>query len=356
MNAQAARLFLRAGFLLSPIALVACGGGDSTECFSLDRTRCTVSASTGLNAGSANNNTTTNTNAGTLFTTAPTAVTLNAGSGVTYGIGGGTPPYTATSSNTNVGTTTVSGTTLSINGVAAGTSPIVVVDSLGKTVNIALTVVAQGQEGKSLSVAPGAITVGNCTTNIPFIFSGGTGPYTVFSSDNFGVPVSSPLALDPAVNSSYFTATVKYSREALIQLSPRPVSATLTVLDSQSRTATVTVTTPTLPIPTGPEACPSNPLLRVFPESANFRESEIRSFEVVEGLRPGGPLVVISFSNPSVAKAFPVSLVSPFTFRVQAEPLRLGAVKATTLMTVEASDGQRSSVVLTVLPQPKPTP
>jgi len=353
MNAKMAGILFRAGFLLSPLALVACGGGDSNECFSPDPARCTVAANTST-TGSANNNTNTNTNAGTLFTTAPTAITLNAGSGVSYGIGGGTPPYTANSGNTNVGKASVSGTTLSLNSIAAGTSPIVVVDSVGKTVNIALTVVAQGQEGKTLSVAPGAITVGNCTTNVPFIFSGGTGPYTVFSSDNFSVPVSSPLALDPAVNSSYFTATVKYSREALIQLAPNPVSSTLTILDSQSRTATVIVTTPTLPIPTGPEACPSNPLLRIFPESGNFRESEIRSFEVVEGLTPGGPLAVISFSDPSVAKSFPVSLVSPFTFKVQAEPLRPGAVSATTLMTVEGANGQRSSIVITVLPQPKP--
>lgn len=353
MNTQIAGIALRALTLISPLAFVACGGGNGPAvCSNPNPAVCAAVGS--APASSTNNATNTNTNAGSLFTTAPTAVTLNAGTGVTYGVGGGTPPYTASSGNTNVGKASMSGTTLSLSSVAAGKSPIVVVDSLGKTVNIELTVVAQGQEGKALSVSPGAITVGNCTTNVPFIFSGGIGPYTVFSSDNFGVPVSSPLPFDAAVNSSYFTATVKYSREALIQLAPNLVSSTLTILDSQSRTATVTVTTPTLPIPAGPEACPANPLLRIFPESANFRESEIRSFEVVEGLTPGGPLAVISFSNPSVAKSFPVSLVPPFTFKVQAEPLLPGAISATTLMTVEGANGQRSSIVLTVLRQPKP--
>ena len=129
MNAQAARLFLRTGFLLSPIVLVSCGGGDSTECFSPDRTRCTAPTPV------------INPSIGTLFTTAPAAVTLNAGSSVSYSIGGGTPPYAATSGNTNVSKASVSGSTFSLSSIAAGTTSIVVVDSLGKTVNIELTVV-----------------------------------------------------------------------------------------------------------------------------------------------------------------------------------------------------------------------
>src|SRR5689334_8691550 len=58
-----------------------------------------------------------------------------------------------------------------------------------------------------LSVAPAALTIGDCTTNIPFIFSGGVPPYTIYTSDNFSVPVGSPMQLD--ANRLYFTATIK---------------------------------------------------------------------------------------------------------------------------------------------------
>ena len=66
---------------------------------------------------------------------------------------------------------------------------------------------------QALSLAPRSLTVGDCTTNIPFIFSGGVGPYTVFTSDNFNVPVASPLQLGVG-NSFYFTASVEYRRPA----------------------------------------------------------------------------------------------------------------------------------------------
>jgi hypothetical protein len=334
MNAQAARIFLRAGILMSPLALVACGGGDGpSACTSPNPAVCAAVGS--APASSTVNPIVENANAASLFTTAPTAVTLNAGTAVTYGVGGGTPPYTATSGNTNVGKASMSGTTLSLSSVAAGTSPVVVVDAVGKTVNIALTVLAQGQAGAALSVAPGALTIGNCTTNVPFIFSGGIPPYTIFTSDNFGVPVSSPLMLDGVLGSYYFTATIQYKS---------PTSggeATLTVLDSQSRSETVKVKTPVSSDP-----CPLNPLLKVFPESANFRASEMRSFQVTGGSTPA-KAPTVSFADPSVAIYVPVSETE---FKVQA--VESVTVPRTTLMTVATTDGQRASVVITVMPQP----
>ena len=234
-----------------PLALVACGGGDGPAVCSNPNPAVCAAVGGAPPASATNNFTTTNTNAGSLFTTAPTEVTLNAGTGVTYGVGGGTPPYTATSGNANVGKASMSGTTLSLSSVAAGASPVVVVDSVGKTVNIALTVLAQGQAGTALSVAPGALTIGDCTTNVPFIFTGGVPPYTVFSSDNFHVPVSSPLVLNLTSKSFYFTATIQYgtslpSGPFLVSRINSLPPATLTILDSQSRTATVTVTTPVI--------------------------------------------------------------------------------------------------------------
>ncbi|MDO8718339.1 MAG: hypothetical protein Q7K20_05065 [Polaromonas sp.] len=284
-------------------------------------------------------------NAGSLFTTAPTAVTLNAGTAVTYGVGGGTPPYTATSGNTNVGKASMSGTTLSLSSVAAGTSPVVVVDAVGKTVNIKLTVLAQGQTGAPLSLTPGALTIGDCTTNIPFVFTGGVAPYTVFTSDNFSVPVSSALPLGP---NSYFTASIKALNPGniLSTFTPTSYTAVLTVLDGQSRSATSTITVPSVHV-----TCPDNPLLQISPSSANFRPTEILAFQVAGGPLPAVPPAVpkvpqINFSDPAVASV--VLNNDGISFNIQA--LKVGI----TLMTVTTSDGQSSNVTLTVLPNVLP--
>lgn len=335
MNAQTARIFLRAGILMSPLALVACGGGDGPAvCTSPNPAVCAAVGS--APASSTVNPIVENANAASLFTTAPTAVTLNAGTAVTYGVGGGTPPYTATSGNTNVGKASMSGTTLSISSVAAGTSPVALVDAVGKTVNIALTVLAQGQAGAPLSLTPGALTIGDCTTNIPFVFTGGVAPYTVFTSDNFSVPVSSALPVGP---NSYFTANIKALNPSnIIGPKPDPYTAVLTVLDGQSRTATSTITVPSVHV-----TCPDNPLLQISPSSANFRPTEILAFQVAGGPPPALPNVPqISFGDPAVASV--VLNSDGISFNVQA--LKVGV----TLMTVSTSDGQKSNVTLTVLP------
>lgn len=332
----------RLGALVLPLGLVACGGGggDSTSsCTSTIPGFCSSLGASNTGAAATSNNTNTNTNAGTLFSTAPSAITLNAGSSTTYTVGGGTPPYTATSGNTNVGKASISGTTLSLSGISAGTSPIVVVDSVGKAVNIALTVLAQGQAGTPLSVTPGALTVGDCTTNIPFIFSGGVAPYTVFTSDNFAVPVSSPL---PIGANSYFTASVRaLNPNNIVAPQPGAYAATLTVLDSQSRTATATITVPSVHV-----SCPSNPLLAVFPESANFRLSEIRAFQVSGGASTGR-IQSVTFSDASIATVSGPITTATDTATVNVQALKVG----TTLMTISSSDGQKANIPLIVLPQ-----
>jgi hypothetical protein len=79
-----------------------------------------------------------------LYTTSPSAVTIVAGASPTYEIRGGVAPYVATSSAAaNVTTSIASGNLLTINGLSSGgTTPfnVVVTDSVGKTVTIAVTV------------------------------------------------------------------------------------------------------------------------------------------------------------------------------------------------------------------------
>ena len=186
----------------------------------------------------------------------------------------------------------------------------------------------------ALAVAPASITIGNCTTGVPFIFRGGQPPYTVFTSNNFAVPVSAPLPLD--ANRSYFFADVHFAPttdpDRRIE-----ITSTVTVLDSQSQTAAATITTPV----TFDGCTPNRPPFEALPESANFRTSEERVFDLSGG---SGAVPTVTFADVGVAR---VVSVSASQVRVQA----VATTSASTLMTI-ADGGQRTSVVINVLPQP----
>jgi hypothetical protein len=324
------------GVLVAPLAFVACGGGGDGPSACTNPNPAVCAAVGSASSGSPSPTTTAATAA--FHTTSPSAVTLNAGSSATYTVAGGVAPYTATSANTNVAIATISGSTLSISGMAAGTAPLAIVDASGKTLSIIVTTLAQGQAGSVLSLSPASLTVGDCTTNIPFIFTGGVAPFTIYTSDNFSVPVSSPL---PLGKNSYFTATIKALNPTnIISPAPSPYTATLTVLDSNSQKAEALINVPVVHV-----ACLGNPLLQISPESANFRASEILSFQIAGGPTPAEkPTVVV---DPSVAT---VVSVTPTSINVQAAPFVTTTVS--TLMTITAKDGQKANVVITVFPQP----
>jgi hypothetical protein len=293
--------FFLAAIAASCLALISCGGGDPV------------------------------TQGGALFTNAPAQSTLDAGASTTFRVNGGNLPYRATSGNPNIVQARQSGTDLSLTAVSPGTTTVSVVDAQGQRVDLQVSVLPLGQSVVALTLTPDALTVGNCTTRLPFLFSGGTPPYTVLTSDIFSAPVSS--ALDLAPGRSYFFADLKF-----------PLGSgglvTLTVLDSQSRTVVSRVTA----IPSS-QPCPSNPLLLVSPESANFRLTEILAFQISGGPTRTVPptMPIVTFSDGGVAEV--VSL-SDTTINVQAR--RPGP----TLMTVATADGQRASIVINVLPQP----
>ncbi|MCM2252420.1 MAG: pilus assembly protein N-terminal domain-containing protein [Ramlibacter sp.] len=291
---------------------------------------------------------------GALFTTAPAQVTLDGGSSASFKINGGNLPYTASSGNGNVASATVSGgNTLSLTAVAPGTTSVTIVDAIGSRLNVEVTVLAQSQGGTAISLMPDALNVGNCTTRVPFMFTGGVPPYTVLTSNNFFAPVSSPLSLPDG--RLYFFADFKYPPTAPDPTSPetdsRDETDTLTVLDSHSRAATAKVITK---VPT--VSCPSNPLLVVSPESANFRASEIRAFQISGGPAVPAPPTVCFYDNDRPVDCDGVNssgagiakVVSAGASAINVQALRVGS----TLMTVETADKQRASVVITVLPQP----
>jgi hypothetical protein len=110
-----------------------------------------------------------------LFTTAPSAVTIASKSTTTYSIGGGTAPYTATSSNESAATVVQSGNGFAIHGVAPGAATIVIRDALGSTVSVAVLV-----SNTQLTLNPAKANTFIGITNYAYII-GGVPPFTVLS-------------------------------------------------------------------------------------------------------------------------------------------------------------------------------
>ena len=77
-----------------------------------------------------------------LFTSAPAALTIGIGApnARTFTVGGGVGPYTVTSTNENIATASLSGSTLTIRGVSTGSANIQIRDSANTIVTVSVTV------------------------------------------------------------------------------------------------------------------------------------------------------------------------------------------------------------------------
>lgn len=133
-----------------------------------------------------------------LFTTAGTSVTVDTGATAIYTIGGGGGggsfvTYTALSSDKAVAEASVDGSKLVVKGIKGGTAVVTVTDSSGETVKVSVNVAGGGSSGGALSIlAPANIGIG-VGSNGTYKLNGGTGPYTVVSS-NVGVAAARLLA------------------------------------------------------------------------------------------------------------------------------------------------------------------
>ena len=115
-----------------------------------------------------------------LFTTAPTALTAPTGTTLTFSVGGGVPPYAATSSNSSVATVTLIGNTLTIYGNTSGSASISIRDSVGAVLPPIAVVVPP--PAAIFSNAPSNVTIALGTSPV-FVLGGGQPPYTAVSTD-----------------------------------------------------------------------------------------------------------------------------------------------------------------------------
>lgn len=106
----------------------------TTEVVLVDTQGNSVTRSVAISSNSSGNNT-------ALFTTSPSAITLKASqTSTTFQISGGSDPYTVVSSNTNVATASRNGSTFTVQGIAEGVAQVLVTDSVGNAVTVAVTV------------------------------------------------------------------------------------------------------------------------------------------------------------------------------------------------------------------------
>lgn len=127
-----------------------------------------------------------------LFTTAASNVVISVGlaSAQTYNVGGGTGPYTATSSNVSIASAVLTGNNFTVIGLVAGSANIVIRDSVGASTTVAVTV--QPVSNLALfTTAPVTITVASGAAPT-YSVGGGTGPYFATSS-NIGIVTASVL-------------------------------------------------------------------------------------------------------------------------------------------------------------------
>ena len=118
-----------------------------------------------------------------LYSTAPSNVTLNAGSTPAYTIEGGTAPYIASTSNADVAQASiVDGNQLQIKGISAGLAEVVVFDRVGASFKVNATVGGGTGLVPLYSTAPESITV-MVGAEPTYQIAGGAAPYIVTSSN-----------------------------------------------------------------------------------------------------------------------------------------------------------------------------
>lgn len=115
------------------------------------------------------------------FTTAPTSLTIPVGAvgARTFSLGGGVPPYTASSSNNSIATATVSGRSVLITGIKASatTATVSLFDSTGAPV-LTSAVTVEASSSLPLALNPTSATA-FVSDRVVSKITGGTPPYRV---------------------------------------------------------------------------------------------------------------------------------------------------------------------------------
>ncbi|MBH1965973.1 MAG: hypothetical protein I8H77_16630 [Comamonadaceae bacterium] len=153
-----------------------------------------------------------------LATSVGNALSLQAGESSTFTITGGVAPYTVESNNNSIArVTSQTGGVITVTGQAGGSAALLITDSIGSTLQMAVTVTAP-----NFNITPSPAT-GMVGTGLVLSISGGTGPFTAISS-----------------NPSIASATINGSTLNVSLLSAG--TSTVTVRDARGQSTNVAVT------------------------------------------------------------------------------------------------------------------
>ena len=218
------------------------------------------------------------------FTTAPSNVTMTINASASFSLGGGTPPYSASSSNAAVVRAAINGSAIVFTGVSQGTAQIVLKDSAGDSITVDVTVGTIATETALFLTAPDAIEL--AVNEVGTYSVGGGKPAYSASTSNASVA-------RVAVNGTSFSITAA---------APGTAKVTITDLAGAARLVDVTVSSGTPPPPAPPP--PS-----IAPASAAGNVGDTLTF-LINGGTPG---FTITVNNPSIAT---VASASGNTFTV----------------------------------------
>jgi hypothetical protein len=179
---------------------------------------------------------------GSVYTDAPANLTLASGNQNTFSIYGGTPvvpvapstaKYNLANSNTSVVNAAISGTTLSLTGVSAGTATLTISDATGQTTKVVVTVTATNA---LFTTAPSSLTVvtGQAAGTYVYAIAGGTKDST--GAVNYSVTSSNPAVVSVIARAS--------SSQTFELTGVAAGSANVVVADTSGNTITIAVTVP----------------------------------------------------------------------------------------------------------------
>jgi hypothetical protein len=361
------RLFLLCCSLLLAALLGACGGGKGQV---------------GLPTGKA------------LFTNAPASVTVAAGTSASYTAGGGTPLYSVSTSNRDIATVALSGTTFTITGVAAGSVSITVTDAVGAAVTVPVVVTGGGGGTPTalFSTAPSSLTLAVGAAGA-YTVGGGRVPYavstsnaavarasisgTAFAITGMAAGTAQVLVTDADGTQLTFAVTVGSGTAVPALFTTAPGSVSLlpgtttaytvgggaggySVTSANSSVATATLTGTALNVSAVAAgstsvrvadalgdavtinvtvALAATPVIDILPASATGNVGDVLQF-IVDG---GAPGYTVTVNNTSIATAAPASVAAAggsFSLRL----LNVG----TTVATIVDARGQTASLPITV--------
>jgi len=178
------------------------------------------------------------------YTSAPGTLTIGAPlAGVTptasvYALGGGTPPYNASSSDVTVATVVANPNSLQITGISPGTATVQIVDAAGTPLSTKVNVVAT--TSTTMAVSPSAVGNAYVGDVLTFRIDGGTPPYTVIS--NNPASVSIPTGTVSASGGTFTATMANINTGVIITVSDKngaPVQVTIGTIAAKSASLTL---------------------------------------------------------------------------------------------------------------------